>query len=72
MNGDEASADEDEVTDEKDEDEITVEEYEASFRKVMAWATELACARGWQEAIMEALFAVIVNVDDDIGESLGL
>ena len=70
MNGDDAVADEDDVTDE--EDEVTVAEYEAKFRRVMAWATELACARGWQEAIMEALFGVIVNVDDDIGESLGL
>jgi hypothetical protein len=50
------------------EDEVTVEETAGDFRRVMAWVTDHACAEGREEEVMEALFAVIVNVGDHDGE----
>ena len=51
-------------------DEATVEKIEAEFRRVMAWVADLAVTEGREEEIMEALFAVIVNVGDHDGEDL--
>ena len=76
MNGNETVADDVEVTVEENEtaadgDEVALDP-EARFRRAMAWVTDRARAEDRTEEIMEALFAVIVNVGDDIGEDLGL
>jgi hypothetical protein len=38
------------------------------FHRVMAYATERACADGLEEDVMAALFAVLVGVADDDGD----
>ena len=41
---------------------------DAVFRRVMAWATERACAEDRECEVMEALYDVLIGVVDHDGE----